>query len=68
MVKVSISFTRSAVDGAVMAEGLDAAADGGERAEWVGNTVEGDEERLVADTRLSRAPGPRVAGPRLRSS
>jgi hypothetical protein len=68
VVKVSISFARSAVDGADMVEGLDAAADGGERAEWVGGTTDGDEERLVTDTRLSRAPGPRVAGPRLRSS
>ena len=68
VVRVSISFTRSAMVGSDMAEGIDAAADGGERAEWVGGTTDGDEERLVADTRMSRAPGPRVAGPRLRSS
>jgi hypothetical protein len=51
-----------------MAEGLNAAADGGERAEWVGGTADGDEDRMVADTRLSRATRPRVAGPKLRSS
>jgi hypothetical protein len=68
VVRVSISFTRSAVVGSVMAEGIDVAANGGERAGWVGGTADGDEERLVADTRLSRVSGPRVAGPRLRSS
>jgi hypothetical protein len=68
VVRVSISFARSAVVGSDMAEGIDATADGGERAEWVGGTADGDEECLVAKTRLSRALGPRVAGPRLRSS
>jgi hypothetical protein len=68
VVRVSISFVRLAVVGSDMAEGIDATTDGGERVEWVGGTADGDEERLVADTRLSRASGPRVAGPRLRSS
>jgi hypothetical protein len=68
VVRVSISFARSAVVGSDMAEGIDATVDGGERAEWVGGTADGDEEHLVTDTRLSRASGPRVAGPRLRSS
>jgi hypothetical protein len=68
VVKVSISFVGSAVDGADMVEGLDAVANGGERAEWVGGTADGDEECLVTDTRLSRLPGPWVADPRLQSS
>jgi hypothetical protein len=51
-----------------MAEGIDAAADGGELTKWVGGTADGAEERLVADTRFSRASGPRVAGTRLRGS
>jgi hypothetical protein len=68
VVRVSISFARSAVVSSDMAAGIDAVANGGERAGRVGGTEDGDEELLVADTRLSRASGPRVAGPRLRSS
>jgi hypothetical protein len=68
MVRVSISLARSAVVGSDMDEGIDAMANGGERAGWVGGTADGDEECLVADTKLSRASGLRVAGPRLRSS
>jgi hypothetical protein len=67
VVRVSISFTRSAVVGSDMAEGIDAAANGGERAVRGGGAVDEDELRLVADTRLSRASGPRVADPWLRS-
>jgi hypothetical protein len=68
VVRVSISFARSTVVGSNMAEGIDAAANGGERAMLGGGAADEDEERRVADTRLSRASGPRVAGPWLRSS
>ena len=63
--------------GSAMADVTEAEADGGERGGLgggvevegcCGNGAEEDEERLEADTRLSRASRPRVAGPWLRSS
>lgn len=45
-----------------------AAAGGGEDVAGGGETARRGEDRLERDTRLSRASGPRVAGPRLRSS
>ena len=63
--------------GSAMADVTEAAADGGERGGLdggvevggcCGNGAEEDEERLEADTRLSRASRPRVAGPWLRNS
>jgi hypothetical protein len=77
MVRVSISFSRSAVVGSDMAEGIEAAANGGKWGGLGGGAAVGgccgggadeDDERRVADNRLSRASGPRVAGPWLRSS
>jgi hypothetical protein len=77
VVRVSIIFARSAVVGSDMAEGIDTTANGGERGGLGGGAALGgccgggedeDKERRVADTRLSRASGPRVADPWLRSS
>jgi hypothetical protein len=51
---------------AAMVEDGGCAGGGWEVADWELEVAE--EERLEADTRLSRASNPRVAGPRLRSS
>jgi hypothetical protein len=77
VVRVSISFARLAVVSSDMVEGIDAAANGGERSGLGGGATVGgccgdeadeDEEHRIADIRLSRASGPRVDGPWLRSS
>lgn len=76
VVKASINLARSAVVGSSMVDVTEAAADGDEKGGLGGGTeVEGfcggdaeeDEECLESDTRLSRALGPSVARPRLRS-
>jgi hypothetical protein len=76
VVKFSIILARSAVVRSAMAEVTNTAADGGvfgglgggvEIAGWC-DAAEDDEERLEADTRLSRTSGLRVDGPWLRSS
>jgi len=77
VVKVSIILARSAMVGSAMADVTEAAADGGERGGLdggvevggcCGNGAEEDEERLEADTRLSRTSAPKTGGPRLWSS
>jgi hypothetical protein len=77
VVKASISLAMSAVVGSTMVDVTEVAADGDERGGLGGGTeVEGCcsggadeyEECLEYDTRLSRALGPSVAGPRLQSS
>jgi hypothetical protein len=75
VVKAWIILDRSVVDGSAMGEDMEAAEVDG-AAEVGGVVVAGgggggavvDEERLEADTRLSRALMLKVAGPRLQSS
>jgi hypothetical protein len=61
--RLLISFKRSAMVGSAMAADGDGAgaADEDVAAAWA-------EDRVDRDTRLSRTSGPRLAGPRLRSS
>jgi hypothetical protein len=75
VVKAWIILGRSAVDGLAMGEDMEAAeVDGAAEvrgvvvAEGGGGGAVADEERLEADTRLSRASVLKVAGSRLRSS
>ena len=56
-VNLVMRAARSAVDGATMVVGVACGLGGC-----------GSEDRLDRDTRLSRAPMPKTAGPRLRSS
>jgi hypothetical protein len=58
---------RSAAAGSAMVDVTNGVGDGG-MVGLSGGVVEDDEERLSFDTRLSSAPGDRVAGPWLRNS
>jgi len=68
-VRVWMSFAKSAVVGSAMGEDMEAVEDEGEvgtygvvAAGWAGVGA-AEEERLEADTRLSRALVPKTAGP-----
>jgi len=73
--RVSMSFAKSVVVGSAMGDDMWAVEDEGEvgiggmvAAGWTGGGAAEEEDRLEADTRLSRAWAPRVAGPLLLSS
>jgi hypothetical protein len=74
-VRVWMSFAKSAMVGLAMGEDMEAVEDEGEVgtngvavAGWAGGGAAEEEERLEADTRLSRALAPKVGGPWLLSS
>jgi len=73
-VRVRMSLAKSVVVGSAMGDDMEAVEDEGEvgtdgvaAAGWAGGGA-AEEERLEADTRLSRALVPKTAGPRLQSS
>jgi hypothetical protein len=66
LARLATMVARSGAVGSTMVDVTDGVGDGGVVG-LSGRVVE-DEERLVSDTRLLRAPGDRVAGPWLRNS